>query len=171
MMEGEWLGYLLTRNELTLLFSLAQMRPIPGVYAKSALTGEETGAACRALLKKGFLWHMEEQNGFSPVCELLLREWNAYTHALCLRGLHSTMALYQTPRLWLCLEEPSQGSIRLLPVRTALEAHDLAFAFVTQSKEHASVEAWRGSERVTALRLTQQWRDELDAVWDQLVQR
>lgn len=168
MMESEWLGYQFGPDEMTLLLSLAGSQPVPGMRLKASLSEEAARAICNDLLRKGFLWRIEDQSGMERTCELLFHELAAFNACFHMAGLHGDLALYQTPNMWLCVEQPARRPYRLYPMQTALEAHDMAVAFASEAGGHLSVRVWQGRERVAAGRLTEQWRSDLDTFWAQL---
>lgn len=170
MIEAQWLGYQFEPDEMTLLLSLAGSQPVPGVRMEAELTEERAKEVCNNLLRKGFLWHVEDQSGMERTCELLFRELAAYTGCLHMSGLSGDMTLYQTPQMWLCVEQPTHRPCRLFPMETALEAYDMAVAYATQAGGHLSVRVWHGQERVETGRLKDPWRTDLDRYWARLVQ-
>lgn len=170
MIEAEWLGYQFEPDEMTLLLSLVDAQPVPGIRMKAALTDERAKAVCNDLLRKGFLWHVEDQSGMERTCELLFRELAAFTGCLHMSGLSGDMTLYHTPQMWLCVEQPTHRPCRLYPMETALEAYDTAVAYAEQAGGHLTVRVWKGPNRVATGRLTDPWQPDLDLYWARLAQ-
>lgn len=163
MLDAHWEGYLLDESELKVLFALAGQHTLPG-FDLNRLSDTEVDQATDALLKAGFLWLQSEQIGVESVMRFLMEELGNYAACLLMRTAWSSLRLYRTPSLWICLEQ-QHGPWRVLPLETEAEAYDIACDFADVAQGHVSAMVVTPTNPGVAVRLGEHWIQTLYSLW------